>query len=266
MKRLLLIGSLVIFILGCESDSQPKLTPVAESTMTLVIPAATVPSQATAIVPASATAAPGRETARVTRVIDGDTIDVELDGVIVRIRYIGMDTPETVDPSSPVECFGPQGSERNQDLVEGRVVELEKDVSETDRFGRLLRYVYVDGQMINEELVLDGYATAVTFPPDVKYQDRLADAERRAREGNRGLWGTCFGEAPTPSSGDCPQGCTSPPPGCEIKGNINSEGVRIYHAPTGAFYDATVIDTLRGERWFCTSDEAVANGWRASQR
>ncbi|HEU0074780.1 MAG TPA: thermonuclease family protein [Dehalococcoidia bacterium] len=210
---------------------------------------------------------PGREIARVTRVVDGDTIDVELNGAIVRIRYIGMDTPETVDPNNPVECFGHEASEKNFSLVNDRVVELEKDVSETDRFGRLLRYVYVDGRMVNEELVLGGYATAATFPPDVKYQERFAAAEVEAREADRGLWGTCVGTAPTPvvSSG-CPEGCASPPPGCEIKGNINSSGVRIYHVPSGEFYDVTVIDTLRGERWFCTADEAVANGWRASQR
>jgi micrococcal nuclease len=204
--------------------------------------------------------------ARVTRVVDGDTIDVELEGETVRIRYIGMDTPETVDPGSPVECYGPQAGERNQALVEGRIVELEKDVSETDRFGRILRYVYVDGLMVNEELVLGGFANVATFPPDVTYQERFAAAETQAREARRGLWGGCIEDTPLPGSSACPEGCVSPPPGCEIKGNINSSGVKIFHVPAGAFYDATVIDTLRGERWFCTADEAIANGWRASQR
>jgi micrococcal nuclease len=201
----------------------------------------------------------------VTRVVDGDTIDVELNGAVVRIRYIGIDTPETVDPGSPVECFGPQASDRNRALVEGRSVELEKDVSETDRFGRLLRYVYAGGQMVNEQLVLEGYANASTFPPDVKYQARFTDAERTARENGRGLWTACMSTV-APTTGGCAKGCVTPPPECRIKGNINSEGVKIYHVPSGEFYDATVIDTSKGERWFCTPQEAVANGWRASQR
>jgi micrococcal nuclease len=223
-------------------------------------------SSATAAAESASPTAENRQAARVTRVVDGDTIDVELDGAVVRVRYIGMDTPETVDPRSPVECFGPESSERNQALVGGQTVELEKDVSETDIYGRLLRYVYVDGRMVNEELVLEGYATAATFPPDVKYVDRFIEAERQARDAGSGLWGACVSDVQPPSADGCPQGCISPPPGCEIKGNINSAGVKIYHVPSGEFYDVTVIDTLKGERWFCTADEAVANGWRASQR
>jgi micrococcal nuclease len=206
------------------------------------------------------------ETAVVTRVVDGDTIDVEVGGEIIRRRYIGIDTPETVDPGSPVECFGPQASQRNQDLVAGRTVELERDVEETDVYGRQLRYVYVGGQMVNEELVADGYATVTTFPPNVKYVERFTAAQAAAREAGRGLWGFCFDDEPVGGEGACPEGCVSPPPGCEIKGNINSEGVKIYHVPAGQFYDATVIDTLRDERWFCTPEEAIANGWRASRR
>lgn len=253
--RLAALAVLTALLVGCGGVSQ--------SDSSTALPAQTM---APSLAGGSFTATPGRETARVTRVVDGDTIDVELNGSVVRIRYIGMDTPETVDPASPVECFGPQASGRNRALVEGRTVELEKDVSETDRYGRLLRYVYAGGQMVNEELVLEGYATAATFPPDVKYQRRLADAERQARQANRGLWAGCIDATPTPSSSGCPSGCFAPPSGCEIKGNINSDGVKIYHVPSGAFYDATIIDTSRGERWFCTPEEAVANGWRPSQR
>jgi micrococcal nuclease len=77
----------------------------------------------------------------VTRVVDGDTIKVEIDGVQYDVRYIGIDTPETVHPSQPVGCFGPEASARNKELVDGKRVGLEKDVSEMDRYGRLLRYV-----------------------------------------------------------------------------------------------------------------------------
>lgn len=213
--------------------------------------------------------ASGRELARVVRVVDGDTIDVQLSGATVRVRYIGVDTPEAVDPSRPVGCFGAEATARNRALVEGRQVELEKDVSETDTFGRLLRYVYVDGAMVNEMLLREGYAQIATFPPDVKYVDRFLAAERQARETNRGLWGACVAVTPTvaPGGAACPQGCVAPPAGCVIKGNISQNtGEKIYHVPGGAFYDRTVIDPTRGERWFCTEAEAVASGWRKSLR
>ncbi|HWO73950.1 MAG TPA: thermonuclease family protein, partial [Dehalococcoidia bacterium] len=218
--------------------------------------------------PASA-AAPGRETAIVVRVVDGDTIDVEIGGGTARVRYIGVDTPETVDPRRPVGCYGQEASARNRALVEGRAVELEKDVSETDAFGRLLRYVYVDGTMVNETLVREGYAVVSTFPPDVKYADRFLAAQQEARAAGRGLWGACFAATPTPqpAARGCPQGCVTPPPGCVIKGNVSqSTREKIYHVPGGEFYDATVIDPSRGERWFCTEAEALANGWRKSLR
>jgi micrococcal nuclease len=127
------------------------------------------------------------------RVIDGDTIEVEIDGEVFTLRYIGIDTPETVDPTTPQECFGAEASAANANLVLNKDAELEKDVSDTDRFGRLLRYVYVGGELVNERLVRDGYAVSSTFPPDVKHQDRFTAAEREAREAGRGLWAPCGG-------------------------------------------------------------------------
>lgn len=135
--------------------------------------------------------------ARVTRVIDGDTIEVTfaadwwLTPSTYKVRYIGIDTPETVHPSKPVECFGWQASAKNSALVAGKVVGLEKDVSETDRYGRLLRYVWVGDTLVNDYLVRHGYARVYTYPPDVKYAHRFVEAEREARENNRGLWATC---------------------------------------------------------------------------
>ena len=132
--------------------------------------------------------ATGEPKAYVIRVVDGDTIHVSLGGREYTVRYIGVDTPETVDPRRPVQLFGKEASDRNKQLVEGKVVTLEKDVSETDRFGRLLRYVYVDGKMVNATLVEEGYARAATFPPDVKYQELFRRLEQEAREAKRGLW------------------------------------------------------------------------------
>jgi len=124
----------------------------------------------------------------VTKVIDGDTVAIE-DGEV--IRYIGIDTPETVHPSKPVECFGKEASNKNKELVEGKRVKLEKDVSETDRYGRLLRYVWVGDIFVNDYLVRQGYAYVYTYPPNVKYSEQFVQAQQEARENNRGLWEGC---------------------------------------------------------------------------
>lgn len=150
----------------------------------------------------------------VTRVVDGDTVEIEGGQ---KVRYIGIDTPETVHPSKPVGCFGQQASTKNKELVEGKKAKFEKDISETDKYGRLLRYVWVGDIFVNDFLVRQGYATSSTYPPDVKYQNQFVEAEREARENNRGLWGACqTGDATptpqTPSSGgtytcDCSKLC-----------------------------------------------------------
>ena len=135
------------------------------------------------------------QSAQCTRVVDGDTIVVQMDGSEYKLRYIGIDTPETVDPNRPVGYFGKEASARNKQLVEGKTLYLEKDVSDTDKYGRLLRYIYLDINgdgskytMVNSLLVQLGYAKVATYPPDVKYADLFIKMEREARENNRGLW------------------------------------------------------------------------------
>lgn len=132
--------------------------------------------------------------ALVTRVIDGDTIELA-DGR--KVRYVGINTPETVDPRRVVECFGQEASAFNQSLVEGKRVRLEKDVSDTDRYGRLLRFVYLEeGVLVNALLVEEGYAYASAYPPDITKKVFFAEAQKSARENKRGLWSedTCDGE------------------------------------------------------------------------
>jgi micrococcal nuclease len=119
---------------------------------------------------------------RVTRVIDGDTI--EITGGI-RVRYIGIDTPEAYPQP---EHYGLEATARNRELVEGKLVELEKDVTNTDRYGRLLRYVYVDGFFVNAELVREGYARAYPHPPDTKFEALFCRLEEQAKEEGRGIW------------------------------------------------------------------------------
>lgn len=128
------------------------------------------------------------EEAVVKRVIDGDTIELA-DGR--RIRYIGIDTPEVVHPKKPVDCFGNEAREANQELVEGKTIRLEKDISKTDKYGRLLRYVYTGNTFVNDYLVRQGFAFASTYPPDVSHQEEFRLAEQEARKGNLGLWKGC---------------------------------------------------------------------------
>lgn len=136
------------------------------------------------------------EAATVVRVVDGDTIIVRLNGRDERIRYIGMDTPESVKPDSPVEPFGAEAADENRRLVAGRAVTLERDVSDRDQYGRLLRRVWVQRDssagsgwiLVGLELVRLGYAQAYTYPPDVKYADLIIAAQRAARETGLGLW------------------------------------------------------------------------------
>lgn len=139
--------------------------------------------------PRNKTTPPATEnTVLVTRVVDGDTIEIQGGQ---KVRYIGIDTSESVDPRRPVQCFGREASLKNKELVEGKNVRLEKDVSEVDKFGRLLRYVFIDDLFVNDYLVRQGYASVATFPPDVKYQSQFVEAEREARENNRGFWSAC---------------------------------------------------------------------------
>lgn len=133
------------------------------------------------------------ETYLVTRVIDGDTIDVLIDGVETRVRYIGIDTPETVHPNKSIECFGEEASDKNKELVLDKKVRLVKDTSDKDKYGRLLRYVYVEDIFVNKFLVERGFANSVTYPPDVALSAELREAEENARQNKYGLWGSACG-------------------------------------------------------------------------
>lgn len=126
--------------------------------------------------------------ARILRVIDGDSVVVEIEGKNYEVRYIGIDAPEISDLDKPAEFMAEEALEKNKELVSGKIVKLEKDVSETDKYDRLLRYVYMEDVMINAELVRLGYAYAKPYPPDVKYDDLLLKCQREAKENKLGLW------------------------------------------------------------------------------
>ncbi len=132
--------------------------------------------------------------ATVVRVVDGDTLVVDADGVDERVRLIGINTPESVDRNRPVMCFGKEASAHLGELLpEGTPVRLERDAEPRDRYDRLLAYVYraADGEFVNLAMVRDGYAQQYTFPPNVAHTEQFGDAERAARLGGVGLWSAC---------------------------------------------------------------------------
>lgn len=138
---------------------------------------------------------------RVVKVLDGDTLDVDLGGSVERVRLLGIDTPESVKPDTPVECFAKEASSRLRALLpEGTAVRLARDAEERDRFGRLLAYVYrlPDGVFVNLDLVRGGYARVLTVRPNVAHAPELERASRDARRSGRGLWGAC------PATGSLP--------------------------------------------------------------
>lgn len=127
----------------------------------------------------------------VVRVVDGDTIIVDINGKNEKIRLIGVDTPETVDPRKPVQCFGKEASTFTKNLLEGKQVRLEGDSSQGDRdkYGRLLRYVFLpDDTFVNKEIITQGYGHEYTYRIPYHYQKDFKTAERSARSSQKGLW------------------------------------------------------------------------------
>lgn len=252
-KYVLFVIALIVFIAGCGS-SEPVVDHLPNVTQAVV-----------------------------TRVVDGDTIDVrwvagpELPSN--RIRLIGVDTPEIHGRSDP---FGPEASEFTKKFLDGNTVWLTKDVSETDRYQRALRYVWLRpptidtptysearDHMFNALLLSEGYAKAVTYPPDVSYSDLFIQLQQEARAAGKGLWGTVSqteAELSDNSKSESRTGRFTPGEdgscvmnGIEyIKGNRTSY---IYHLPGGAYYANT-----KAEDCFYDAESAEAAGYRPSKR
>ena len=138
--------------------------------------------------------APGEHlAARVLRVVDGDTIVVQARGEVAKVRYIGMDTPESVKPNTPVQCYAKAASHRNSQLVAGREVKLVVGAEPHDRYGRLLAYVYPapTGAMVNATLLREGYARTLTIAPNDLLAGQFAELQKEAQGVPRGLWSHC---------------------------------------------------------------------------
>ena len=211
----------------------------------------------------------GAEVARnpVVSVADGDTITVSIDGVNERIRLIGIDAPEL----RPAECFGRESADHAAELATGTSVALIADDSQDDRdrYGRLLRYVVLpDGTMLNGVLIRDGYAREFTYGAPYRFQQEFRGYQELARATGTGVWSlscqqqSAIAATTSTTVGPAP---AAPDPNCPIKGNVNSKGDRIYHVPGDDSYPDTVINPAKGERWFCSTAEAEAAGWRAAR-
>ena len=210
------------------------------------------------------------QSATVIRVVDGDTAIVNVDGSEFKLRFIGVDTPETVHPSKPVEYYGKEASNFTKDILfEGREIYLEKDVSDLDRYGRMLRYIWlelpedqenpsdfdIENKMFNAILVKNGYAQVSTFPPDVKYQDRFVELERIAKGNDLGLWedgGQSVENENATESISIQNG--------KIKGNKNS---MVYHMPDGLYYNSV---SENNTIYFETEEDAINAGYRKAKK
>ncbi|MDP9353906.1 MAG: thermonuclease family protein [Chloroflexota bacterium] len=187
----------------------------------------------------------GTERAKVVSVVDGDTIKVEREsGQVKTVRLLLIDTPETRDPNDPVECYGAEATKRTKTMLpKGRTVYLEKDVSDTDRYKRLLRYVWFKGAkdgkayLANELLVKEGYAALSTYPPDVARVEQIRDAEREARTEERGLWAACGGIDTPLAAAPAPQAAVPLIADCSAFGSF--EEAQVYYQANPS---ATALD------------------------
>ncbi|WP_243291687.1 thermonuclease family protein [Bacillus sp. FJAT-47783] len=202
-----------------------------------------------------------RISATIVDVVDGDTMKIIVNGKEETIRLLLIDTPETVHPTKPVQPFGPEASQFAKEMLSNKEVEIELDVNERDKYGRLLVYVYINGQMFNEMLLENGLArVAYVYPPNTKYVDRFVSIEKKAKQKEIGIWSienyviedVGFNDDLTESEPNSKIGDS-----CKIKGNINSDGEKIYHLPTSPWYEKTKPEAI-----FCTEREALDAGFR----
>ena len=203
----------------------------------------------------------------VTKVVDGDTIDIILDNETTRVRLLGINTPESVDPRRPVECFGKEAKLYLENLIAEKNIRLESDPSQSniDQYGRLLRYIYLEDTNINLNLIENGYATEYTYDQSYKYQTQFKQAQISAQQNQLGLWNpsTCDGNfmtnVPTPTP--LPE---IPNPDCPIKGNISGQE-KIYHLPHCRDYNKVSISQSKGEQYFCNESQAIQANFRKAK-
>ncbi|MDN7244374.1 thermonuclease family protein [Planococcus shenhongbingii] len=203
----------------------------------------------------------------VTSVIDGDTIKIMYEGKEETVRYLLIDTPETNHPRLGKQPLGSEATAENKRLIESGDVSIEFDVGgRFDDYGRMLAYIYVDGESVQEQMLEAGFArVAYVYPPNTRYVEEFEEAEQIAQEAGIGIWefedystergfdADAYGNV----SGHSPQNSNDSK--CRIKGNINRSGDKIYHMPDEGSYEQT-----NPEEWFCTEQEARDAGFRST--
>lgn len=207
--------------------------------------------------------------AKVNRVIDGDTLNISIDGKEETVRLLLVDTPETVHPTKPVEPYGPEASSYMKELLIGKKVNLELDVGERDKYGRLLAYIYIEEKMVNKLLLEKGLArVAYVFEPNTKYVDEFYEIQKQAQNKAIGIWSIenyatdeGFNSNEEQNSYTVEDELAAHSVECTIKGNINSKGEKIYHTEASPSYKVT-----KPEEMFCSKQEAEAAGYRAIKR
>ena len=227
--------------------------------------------------------------AKVVRVIDGVTIEVEHEGERFLVRYLGVTIPASADLA--------EAAEFNQFIAQGKTVVLSSEDAVVDFDGAHLRYVFIDGEMVNLKLLNGGWGEVAQFPASFEKFEEFFKAESLARTDSRGIW-SVEAPSPVPSSSEATPQISRPTPsptqnfvggtlparpgspsgsggGCEfsgsdtpvIKGNVDQRsGELLYHVPESLFYSTTVVEPGQGDRWFCTEAEAQALGWERSKR
>lgn len=193
---ILALTASIIWFIAVHRDSSVDIQQKTETSDSKTSASTTITSEEPKDEPRSA---PNKTYYPVAKVVDGDTLDVVIDGKTERLRLIGIDTPEVVDPRKTVQCFGVEASNKAKSLLAGKRVSLEQDTSqgERDKYGRLLAYVFLeDGVNFNEYMIAEGYAHEYTYRIPYKYQVEFKAAQSRARDSQKGLWATstCNGQ------------------------------------------------------------------------
>jgi endonuclease YncB( thermonuclease family) len=242
---------LVLLIIVSSSSSEPKVseenknvgaTDTAKTES--VITETKTPEVKTPQKVSTSTAQDGYKYYSITEVVDGDTVKVNMDGTVTTLRLIGLDTPETVDPRKPVQCFGKEASNKAKELLTGKKVRLEKDSSQDgiDKYGRTLAYIYrEDGLFYNKYMIEQGYAHEYTYNTPYKYQAEFKAAQKLAQDNLRGLWSpnTCNGDTTSSSStSTSTTTTTTPPPATQLTGKYytSSASNTKYYAPESCEY------------------------------
>lgn len=239
-KTFLCIGLFLVFLYGCEENSTNSIIQTSGSTEQIPV--------------------------EVIEVTDGDTIKVKYNGNIEKVRYLLIDTPETNHHTLGKQPYGEEAKQRNKELLKSGDVTIEFDVgNRLDDYGRILAYVYVDDESVQGRLLEEGLArVAYIFPPNTRYLDDFEEASEVAKENNIGVWETedyvtDRGFNASVISGNIATEEKQTSGKCNIKGNINRQGKKIYHIPSGKYYEQT-----NPEEWFCTEQEAIKAGFKKS--